>query len=122
MFTAFVSGLGGDPTDIKLEFMEKSPFVKIILPPPLANMVTMIETFESYMSSVEDTLTNKLPNVMKQADDLPPSMDRAKDSSMPEVERLGVMDKAKAVAAIASNAKEVARVPTAIKNACEALK
>ena len=122
MFTAFVSSLGGDPTDIKLDFVPESPFVKIILPPPLAHMQTMVETFEKYMTNVDDTIRNKLPDVVKQADDLPPAFDKVRDVAKPEIEGLGLMDKGKAIAAMAKNAKELAKMPTGIKNAAEALK
>ncbi len=82
----------------------------------------MIETFEAYICAIEDTITNKLPDILKQALDLPPGLDSVKDSAMDQIEALSIYNKGTAMAALATNAKLISSIPTAIENAAKALK
>lgn len=77
--------------------------------------------FTEYATALKNLLDHDLPKLVDEAADLPGAAERAKDNATAELEALGVMDKAKAGTAIASNTTELTKFPSYVKGNLEKL-
>jgi len=63
------------------------------------------------------TVVDKLPDILRQSEELPRRGDEARANTKPEFEALGGLDKIKAAAHLAENISTLERVPPFIKAA-----
>jgi len=73
------------------------------------------DSFVLYVNALHKCITSQLPDVIETADRLPDDAERARNHAEHEFDSLGVMKKAQAVLATATNLKKVPQIPTQIK-------
>jgi hypothetical protein len=79
----------------------------------------MVETFTAYALALDDAITNKLPDVLQRASELPQQAQDAQAAAQGELEGLGLMAKGKAGIAIAKNIALIPKIPAFVKAAAE---
>lgn len=72
--------------------------------------------------SLHKLVTSDLPKLVDEASELPGRASDVQNSAQSEIDSLSMMDKAKCVAAVASNTKELAKFPGFVKNHLESMK
>jgi hypothetical protein len=80
-----------------------------------------LKYFTDYATSLKNLLDHDLPKLVDEASDLPSAAERAKDNATAEIDSMGIVDKGKAGAAIASNTGELTKFPTYVKGNLEKL-
>eukprot|EP00349_Pseudokeronopsis_sp_Brazil_P005403 CAMPEP_0202963460 /NCGR_PEP_ID=MMETSP1396-20130829/7445_1 /ASSEMBLY_ACC=CAM_ASM_000872 /TAXON_ID= /ORGANISM="Pseudokeronopsis sp., Strain Brazil" /LENGTH=69 /DNA_ID=CAMNT_0049684677 /DNA_START=383 /DNA_END=592 /DNA_ORIENTATION=- len=65
----------------------------------------LVEGLQKLLKALKEIVQDKLPDLAAQASRLPEEAEDVKNRAEPEFERLGLMEKAKAVSALASNIK-----------------
>lgn len=78
--------------------------------------------FVDYTKALEAVVTEQLPAVQDQADDLPHRAEQAKDHAKSELEALDLMKKGKAVMTIGFNIKNLSKIPAFVRTAAEGIK
>jgi hypothetical protein len=78
--------------------------------------------FKDYAKALEACITEQMPPVLENAEQLPHRAEEAKEHAKSELEALDVMKKAKAVMAIGFNLKVAAKIPSYVKNCAEGIK
>lgn len=71
---------------------------------------------------MKEIVEEKLPKIMREAEDFSYRVEEVKEHASHEFEALGVINKGKALVAFGINAKTLAKVPTMIKSSLESFK
>jgi hypothetical protein len=85
-----------------------------------AGLVEVYEAFKKYIIGLSEVCTDKLPDMINEAENLTDQAEKAKDRAEDEFADLGAMKKGQALLSFAVNLKYCAKIPTFFKS--EALK
>jgi len=77
----------------------------------------MHDALKDFLHALHVTVCDKLPEIARRSEELPGRAEDAKSRTAPEFDRLGGLDKMKAVAYLAENMNTLTGVPPFIKGA-----
>jgi hypothetical protein len=97
MYLCLASNVNGDIDSLKVEFKDESPFASVDISSLDGPVQAVWKSFEDYVKALEE-MVNKLPDILEQAEALVDESDKLQKNAEPEFEKLGTMDKIKAVA------------------------
>lgn len=107
---------------MKTQWGKTSPYVEIDVKGLGESGQQCYEAFVNYVNALSSCLTEKIPEVLEEAERLPNEAEKAKERAMDQLEQLDFMKKSKALMAFGFNLKQLAKVPSFIKSASEGLK
>jgi hypothetical protein len=88
-----------------------APFIQFDLEGFATQAVDTFNAFKDYAEYILTAVTENIPEIIKLAEALPTEADEAKDKASSEIEALSMMEKPKALMAIAFNIKQIAKIP-----------
>ena len=123
MFLSFGTAVEGDYSKLKVKFDDEPPYVKLTLHGvSTKDLIEAYEAFAEYIKEMEDILLNKLPKLVETAMSLVEAATSVVENAKGEIEALNAFEKVKAAAKTALVAKDVAKIPGAIKQKIEDFK
>jgi prefoldin subunit 5 len=115
MYLCLASNVNGDIDSLKVEFKDESPFASVDISSLDGPVQAVWKSFEDYVKALEE-MVNKLPDIFEQAEALVDESDKLQKNAEPEFEKLGTMDKVKAVAYTGKNITQLPKLPKGIKS------
>ena len=81
-----------------------------------------MDSFEAYMDTLEDAITEKCPKLVDKATDLVTKLEEVQRDAPGQFENLDALKKLSAAKALAANASNIPEIPDLIKSAIEDMK
>lgn len=104
-----------------MTFKEDSPFIEINSSHFEGDLVQystdLYNSFKKYILALKEIVTDKLPDILRQAEEFPAAAEEVKDHSTAEFEGLNPLNKGKAVANFGMNMKVLLKIPPFIQGA-----
>jgi chromosome segregation ATPase len=122
MVIYFAALADGKLDKFNIEFTQKSPFFKMVNGGIPKDAFKQYEDFVAYGEFLEEVITDKLPDLLEEAEKLPTKAQRVKEEAGSEIEALDVFKKPQAVVNIASNIAELSKVPELFKQKANQMK
>ena len=82
----------------------------------------MFSSFCEYLEAVFSAITEKLPDILSQAEKLPDEAEKVNNKAEPEFDKLDVFEKPKAIMYAAKNIQKLGKLPGLIQKSIENLK
>lgn len=107
---------------MNIEWIDKSPFVKIDTSHLEAGGKNIYEAFKNYATTLQEVVTRELPELLEKAKALPGAAEDAQKSAAGELGSLDFGKKAKAGHAILVNTRLTSKVPAFVQAAITQIK
>ena len=89
--------------ELKTQWNETPPFIELDTSELESNAQNIYDGFVNYVNALISVIEEKIPEVIKNAENLPKEAEEAKESCESEIEELDMIEKPLAVLAIAYN-------------------
>lgn len=104
MMVLFATGVE-DPSKLNVEAADKAPFFDLTVPKDVKDGNKMWDAFAGYSGCLDDIVREKLPKLMEEVQDLAGKAQGVGENATEEIDKLGAMQKAKAVMILPKNVK-----------------
>lgn len=107
---------------VKTQWGKSAPYFELDTSGIESSGQVIYEGFVNYINALSSCITDQIPEVLRQAENLPSEAEDAQRNAQAEIEKLDFMKKPQAVLAIAYNIKQLSKVPAFIKNGVQGFK
>lgn len=121
MMVLFATGVE-DPSKLNVEAADKAPFFDLTVPKDVKDGNKMWDAFAGYSGCLDDIVREKLPKLMEEVQDLAGKAQGVGENATEEIDKLGAMQKAKAVMILPKNVKLLQEQPDKVKAQAEKLR